>query len=64
MFLCGTLAEIEPALSVDRYAVGDGEVGPVTRALADWFRRVVRGQEARYRGWLEPIKAATPEAQR
>lgn len=58
VFLCGTLLEIEPVLSVDRYSVGDGEPGPITRALARLFERVVRGEQAGYEQWVEPLGSA------
>lgn len=32
-FICGTHAEITPVVSVDRFTLGDGGVGPVTRQL-------------------------------
>src|SRR5206468_1254254 len=34
-FLCGSGYEITPVTSVDRFPVGRGEVGPVTRAIAN-----------------------------
>jgi branched-chain amino acid aminotransferase len=33
VFLCGTLAEVKPVVSVDRLAIGDGSPGPLTRKL-------------------------------
>lgn len=41
-FLTGTGAEIVPVTSIDRRAVGDGYVGPITRLLTDAFRQEVR----------------------
>ncbi|MBI2885754.1 MAG: branched-chain amino acid transaminase [Chloroflexi bacterium] len=54
-FLCGTLIEIAPIGSVDRYQVGDGAMGPVTRALEERFTRVVRGQDPGRSHWLTPV---------
>ncbi len=52
-FLCGTLAEIQPIVSVDRLAVGDGKVGPVTRQLQDGFERLVRTNPRS--DWSHPV---------
>jgi len=55
VFTCGTAAEITPILSVDRYAVGDGQIGPVTRELERVFHGVLRGREDRYAHWRTPV---------
>ncbi|MHB1628347.1 MAG: branched-chain amino acid transaminase [Bacilli bacterium] len=57
MFLAGTGAQIASITSVDRRAVGDGELGPVTQRLQELYNRAVRGQEERYLGWLTPVYA-------
>ncbi len=57
VFLCGTLAEIEVIGSVDRYQVGDGGIGPITRELEARFERAVRGRDPRRAGWLTPVYA-------
>ena len=57
VFLCGTLAEIEVIGSVDRYQVGDGGIGPVTRELEERFERAVRGRDPGRAGWLTPVYA-------
>ncbi|HEY7033172.1 MAG TPA: branched-chain amino acid transaminase [Thermomicrobiales bacterium] len=55
VFLCGTAAEISPVVSVDKYDIADGEIGPVTRELEDLFARVLRGREPRYAHWRTPV---------
>jgi branched-chain amino acid aminotransferase len=60
VFLCGTLIEIDPVLSVDRYTIGDGAPGPVTQAVAQLFEQVARGGVPRYQPWLERV--AIPQA--
>lgn len=55
MFYCGSGWEIRPATSVDGLPVGDGKVGPVTRRIADAYFSCVRGDTARYAGWLTPV---------
>ncbi len=55
VFTCGTAAEITPILSVDRYDVGDGQIGPLTRELERRFHDVLRGREERYAHWRTPV---------
>ena len=54
-FLCGTSVELRPVPSVDRYVLGDGAVGPVTRQLQERFHQAVRGEDPRYARWLTPV---------
>jgi branched-chain amino acid aminotransferase len=42
-FFCGSGYEITPIVSVDRFPLGDGEVGPITRRLATAYMNLVRG---------------------
>ena len=42
LFFTGTTNEVHPTVKVDGRPVGDGKVGPVTRALAAAFAREVR----------------------
>ena len=55
VFLCGTAAEITPIVSVDKYAVGDGAIGPVTRELERVFEASLRATEPRYDHWRSPV---------
>ena len=55
IFTCGTAAEITPVIEVDRYEVGDGAIGPVTRELDRLLLAIVRGNEDRYAGWRTPV---------
>ncbi|WP_207537918.1 aminotransferase class IV [Sabulicella rubraurantiaca] len=54
-FLCGSSHEVKPLLSIDRFALGEGGVGKVTRALWSLYDRVVRGGEPRFAHWLTPV---------
>lgn len=54
-FYCGTGQEIVPILSFDKKPVGDGEPGPATRRLQDYYDAIVRGREEKYRHWLTPV---------
>ena len=44
-----------PILSVDRIPVGDGRVGPITRALQERYFQIVRGEDVERRDWLTPV---------
>jgi branched-chain amino acid aminotransferase len=55
VFMCGTAAEITPIRSVDRMPVGDGTVGPVTRAIQDAFFGLFDGRTEDRWGWLAPV---------
>jgi branched-chain amino acid aminotransferase len=56
-FWCGSGQEITPILSVDRIPVGDGRIGPLTRALQERYFGIVRGEVAARRDWLTPVWA-------
>lgn len=55
VFLCGSGWEITPVLSVDRLAVGNQGVGPITTALRKTYDDVVRGACPEYEMWLTPV---------
>jgi branched-chain amino acid aminotransferase len=60
VFLCGTAAEITPVVAIDKYRVGDGEIGPVTRELERVFADVLFGREERFAAWRTPVGLAVP----
>lgn len=60
LFYCGTGQEITPITTIDRFAVGDGRPGAVTRRLQSNYDDVVRGRVAGRRSWLTPVHAHTP----
>ena len=60
VFLCGTAAEITPVVAIDKYQIGDGEIGPVTRELERVFADVLFGREDRYGSWRTPVGLAVP----
>ncbi len=55
VFFCGTGAEITPVSSVDDYVIGDGGIGPVTRAIEQAFHDLVRGRSPDYAHWRTPV---------
>ncbi|WP_263383124.1 branched-chain amino acid transaminase [Granulicella arctica] len=61
-FFTGTAAEVTHLRSVDRILVGDGTMGPVTKALHDEFFSLVDGVKADRYNWLTPVKVKVAEA--
>ena len=61
-FFTGTAAEVTHLRSVDRILVGDGTMGPVTKALHDEFFGIVNGTVKDRYGWLTPVKVRVEEA--
>jgi branched-chain amino acid aminotransferase len=57
-FFCGTGAEVKPIVEIDRRAVGDGQIGPVSAQLVALYADVVRGRMAEYRDWCTPVYEA------
>ena len=57
-FFCGSGYEITPIVSVDRFPLGDGGVGPITRRLLGAYMDVVRGVDKRYPAWRTPVYSA------
>lgn len=56
VFLCGSAAEITPLSAIDRYSVGDGQMGPVTLRLLQRYLDVVSGQtDDNHSGWRSPV---------
>jgi branched-chain amino acid aminotransferase len=54
-FFCGSGYEITPILSIDRFNLGGGGVGPITQRLMTAYMDVVRGVDKRYPEWRTPI---------
>jgi branched-chain amino acid aminotransferase len=63
-FFTGTAAEVTHLRSVDRILVGDGTMGPITKALHDEFFAIVNGTKPDRHNWLTPVnvKVAEPVA--
>ena len=55
VFLCGTGAQVSPVLEIDRRAVGDGEMGPITRELQKLYFDICYGRVEERLDWLTPI---------
>lgn len=55
LFLCGSAAEITALGQIDRYVVGDGTPGPVTKALHARYQASADGRDPAHRDWLTPV---------
>lgn len=55
MFVCGTGAEIEPVVGVDRFSIGNGLPGILTQKIQNRYERIVRGAYIKYTNWLIPV---------
>jgi len=53
-FLCGSGYEITPIVSIDRFPLGDGKVGPITNRLLRAYMDIVRGVDKRFPEWRTP----------
>jgi branched-chain amino acid aminotransferase len=53
-FFTGTAAEVVPIREVDDRVIGPA--GPITRKLMETFHAMVRGQDDRYKDWVELVR--------
>ena len=60
-FFTGTAAEVTHLRSVDRIMIGDGSMGPVTKALHDEFFGIVNGTRPDRHNWLTPVNVKVAE---
>jgi branched-chain amino acid aminotransferase len=54
-FLCGSAMEIAPIKEVDGLAIGDGEIGKLTKHIHEEYLKIVSGMNKDYKKWLTPI---------
>ena len=54
-FFCGSGYEITPIVSIDRFPLGTGQVGPITQKLLSAYMNIVRGVDKRYSEWRTPV---------
>ena len=63
ILLCGTGAQIAPVTKVDHRLIGDGTIGPISKALQQLYFDVVRGHIPDYRTqWCMPVYATVSQA--
>ena len=54
-FFCGSGYEITPITSIDRFPLGDGKVGPLTRRLSEAYLNLVRGVDKTHPEWRTAV---------
>jgi branched-chain amino acid aminotransferase len=59
VFLCGTLHEIQPVVEIDGFAVGDGNPGPLTSIIRNWYLGHCEAGPHAPAGWLTPMADTT-----
>ncbi len=62
VFLTGTAAHLSPVTEVDRRAVGNGRIGPITQKLQSMFFDAIRGRSPKYADWVTAVKPAAEPA--
>jgi len=53
-FMTGTAAHVTPVVELDRRAIGDGRMGPVTARLVKLYFDIITGRNAKYSHWCTP----------
>ncbi|MGE0200864.1 MAG: branched-chain amino acid transaminase [Candidatus Melainabacteria bacterium] len=51
-FYCGTGAQVSPITKIDLRAIGDGQVGKLTKQLQELYFDVVRNKVPKYQDWI------------
>ncbi|HUT73203.1 MAG TPA: branched-chain amino acid transaminase [Desulfatiglandales bacterium] len=59
VFLCGSLAEITPVVSMDKIPIGMGYPGELTKKIQNAYFRITRGMDKRYASWTTPVYGNT-----
>ena len=54
-FLCGSAMEITPVLSIDKYTIGDGNTGNITKELHLEYLDAAMGKIESFKEWVTPI---------
>ena len=55
IFLTGTAAHVHPVGQIDKRPIGDGDVGPTTRAISDMYASVIKGKKPKYLDWCMAV---------
>ena len=61
VFFTGTAAEITSIRSVDKISVGNGVVGPITKAIQKEFYAIIRGEKVDRFNWLTPVPVGSKQ---
>ena len=60
VFVCGTAAECIALREIDFRVIGEGKMGPVTRAVQEKFQAAIRGEHPRSEEWLDYVNETVP----
>jgi len=55
LFFCGTGAQVAPCVKVDGRPVGDGTIGPITKAIGDRYFAIARGDDVSRPEWRTAV---------
>lgn len=55
VFLCGSGMEVAPVVGIDRLAIGDGKIGPITASIQRAYFRIARAEEGGHADWRTPV---------
>jgi branched-chain amino acid aminotransferase len=58
VFLTGTAAHVTAVGELDHHSIGNGGLGPITKALQDLYKDIIRGRNPKYLHWCA---VAVPE---
>ena len=54
-FFTGTAAHVMPISQIDHYTLGNGQTGPLTQKIRDYYFDLIRGRRTEYPQWLTPV---------
>lgn len=55
VFLVGTGAEVSPVISVDAREIGNGDTGPITKKIKNYYFDLVHGKIAKYKNFVTRV---------
>jgi branched-chain amino acid aminotransferase len=53
-FMTGTAAHVTPVVELDRRAIGEGKMGPVTSDIVRMYFDIIKGNNPKYSHWCTP----------
>jgi branched-chain amino acid aminotransferase len=56
VFVCGTAAEVVGLSEIDFRKIGDGRMGPISRAIQNVYQDAVRGRLPQYEHWCDYVQ--------
>ena len=54
-FLCGSAMEVTPVLSIDKYTIGNGDTGLITKDIHLTYLDIASGKVNEFKDWVTPI---------